>query len=148
MELGVAAIIVGAAVLIVPRLPNVAGSAVIRQNFPVAAVDRLQELQPDARVLAEYHWGGYVIYRVYDRGGRVFVDGRNDMYSDQILDDYVTIRNASPGWQQLLARYGVQAILLPPAAAITQGSARDSGWCEAYRDDVAVLLLKSCPNAT
>jgi hypothetical protein len=147
MELTVAALIVVAAAVIVPRLP-VAGPAVITRNFPVAAVDRLAEVQPDARVLAEYHWGGYVIYRLYDEGGRVFVDGRNDMYSDQILNDYVTIRNASDGWQQLLERYNVSAILLPPAAAITQGAATGIGWCEAYRDDVAVLLLKSCPRSS
>ena len=39
--------------------------------------------EPDARVLADYGWGGYVIYRMYAAGGRVFVDGRNDMYDQR-----------------------------------------------------------------
>src|SRR6185437_729591 len=95
------------------------------------------------RVLAEYGWGGYEIHRLYDSGGRVFVDGRNDMYSEQILNDYSHIRNADDGWQALLDRYGVQAILLPPGAPLVT-AADDAGWCEAYRDEVAVLLRPTC----
>jgi hypothetical protein len=145
MELGLAAVVLVAALIIVPRLPAVSGDTVVARSFPVAAVDRLQELDPDARVLAEYHWGGYVIYRLHDSGARVFVDGRNDMYDERILEDYVSIRNAEDGWEALLDSYGADAILLPPEAALTAGAARDAGWCEVHRDDVAVLLLPACP---
>ena len=34
--------------------------------------------------------GGYVIGLMTDDGARVFVDGRNDMYSEEILNDYNT----------------------------------------------------------
>jgi hypothetical protein len=105
----------------------------------------LEVLDPEARVFASYGWGGYLIYRLYDRGARVFVDGRNDMYSDQILEDYITIRDARDGWEQLLERYQVGAILLPPHAAVLAPAETDAGWCTAYRDDVAVLLLMACP---
>ena len=141
MELGMAAVVLVAAVIIVPRLPTVAGDRVIPRSFPVAAVDALEELDPDARVLAEYHWGGYVIYRLFDAGARVFVDGRNDMYDEGILEVYVSIRNAEPGWEILLASFGADAILLPPEAALVDGAAQDAGWCEVLRDEVAVLLL-------
>lgn len=144
MEGTVAVVIIIAAAIIVPRLPAVDPNRTIPRNFPVTAVDRLEGMNPDARVLAEYHWGGYVIYRLHDRGGRVFVDGRNDMYDQQILEDYVSIRNAAEGWQQLIERYRVNAILLPPEAALVSGTAQSAGWCEAFRDDVAVLLLPSC----
>jgi hypothetical protein len=143
--MGQAAVVLAAAVIIVPRLPAVAGERVIPRSFPVAAVDRLEELDPDARVLAEYHWGGYVIFRLYDSGARVFVDGRNDMYDERILEDYVRIRNAEPGWENLLDSYGADAILLPPDVALVSGAAEDAGWCEVHRDQVAVLLLTACP---
>ena len=145
MELSLAGAVVVSAAVIVPGLPGVSGAQVIPRNFPVAAVDRLATTQPAAHVLAEYQWGGYVIDRLYDSGARVFVDGRNDMYDQQILDDYVTIRNAEEGWQGLLAAYGPDAILLPPDAALVGGPAQAAGWCEVYRDDVAVLLLAACP---
>lgn len=144
MEMTAAALVVVAAAFIVPNLPAVAGERVIPRSFPVAGVAALQQDDPDARVLAEYGWGGYVINRMYDDGARVFVDGRNDMYPERILDDYTTIRNAGDGYEELLADYGVTAILLPPDAALVGGAAQEGGWCEAYRDDVAVLLL-GCP---
>ncbi len=145
MEMSVAALILAATLIVVPGLPAVAGHVVIPRTFPVAAIDRLEEIDPDARVFAEYQWGGYVTYRLFDAGALVFVDGRNDMYEEQILEDFVSIRNAEEGWERLLAEYGADAILLPPLAPLVKGSAQDSGWCEAHRDQVAVLLVSDCP---
>jgi hypothetical protein len=103
-------------------------------------------VKPDAHVLADYGWGGYTIHELYATGGRVFVDGRNDMYDQRILEDYDSIRNADPDWQQLVAAYGVDAILLKPDAALTRGPAQYAGWCEAYRNETQVLYLPTCPD--
>ena len=145
MELTLAAVVIVTAFAIaVPPSLTAAASANVAKRFPVNAVDVLEREAPSARVLAEYGWGGYVIYRLYDSGGRVFVDGRNEMYSEQILNDYSRIRAADPGWQSLVAQYGVQALLFPPDVTVVKGPAQAAGWCEAYRDDVAVLLMQSC----
>jgi hypothetical protein len=143
MELAVGVVVVIAAVVIIPRLPPVIDASSVARHFPVGAVDRLVEIEPDARVFAEYGWGGYVINRLYGFGGQVFVDGRNDMYSEQILNDYSHLRNADDGWQDLLDRYRVQAILLPSGAPLVRAT-KGEGWCVAYRDDVAVLVLPAC----
>jgi hypothetical protein len=79
---------------------------------------------------------------MHDHGGRVFVDGRNDMYSEQVLEDYSAIRAADPGWEALAAHYGVNAILLPPDTTLTRGPAASAGWCEILRDTIEVLYLK------
>ena len=138
-------VVVGSMAVLIPRPLTAAIDKELAERFPVAAVDRLMRIRPDARVLAEYGWGGYVIYRMNATGGRVFVDGRNDMYSEQILEDYSTIRDAGPGWQALVARYGVEAILLPPETTLTRGPAVSAGWCEVYRDATQVLYLPTCP---
>jgi hypothetical protein len=145
MEMTVAGLILAVTVIVVPGLPAVAGHVVIPRTFPVAAVDRLETLAPDARVFAEYQWGGYVINRLHDEGARVFVDGRNDMYDERILEDFASVRNAEAGWDGLLAEYGADAILLPPDVPLVEGPAQEIGWCEAYGDEVAVLLLRECP---
>jgi hypothetical protein len=136
------AIAIGSIAVLVPRDMNAATDADIAERFPIAGVDRLLQLEPDANVFAQYGWGGYVISRMYESGGRVFVDGRNDMYSQQVLDDYSAIRAADPGWEALAARYGVEAILLPPETTLTRGPAVEAGWCEILRDKVEVLYLK------
>jgi hypothetical protein len=146
MELGVGILIVTATVVILPSLPGLDARQNVERAFPVQAVDRLRSVLPDARVFAEYGWGGYVISRLYDSGGRVFVDGRNDMYDEAILRDFHTLRDAEPGWEDVLAGRPTDAVLLPPAAPLVRhGLLLESGWCEAYRDEVAVLLLESCP---
>lgn len=138
MEITAAAIVV-----VVAFVVTTGGATTVRgDDYPAAAVDVLLNEAPDARVLAEYGWGGYVISRISSSGGLVFVDGRNDMYDQQILEDYSTVRAADPGWPPILEKYGVDAILVPPKAAIAKGPAIDEGWCERYRDDQQVLLLR------
>jgi hypothetical protein len=144
MEAGVAILVLGAAAVVLPGVRGLSGDRVIPVRFPVAATAVLERVAPRTDVLTEYDWGGYLIHRLHDAGTRVFVDGRNDMYDERILDDYLRIRNAAEGWQELAQGYGVEAILLPPSAAVTDTAAAE-GWCEIHRDAVAVLLLRSCP---
>jgi hypothetical protein len=69
------------------------------------------------------------------------------MYSQQVLEDYSSIRAADPDWQELADRYGVEALLFPPEITLTRGPAKDAGWCEVLRDQWQVLYLRSCPPA-
>jgi len=146
MELATALVIAGGSMaVLIPRDINAAIDENIGERFPVAGVARLLQIQPNANVLAEYGWGGYVIWHMHESGGRVFVDGRNDMYSQQVLEDYTAIRAADPGWEALAAQYDVEAILLPPETTLTRGPAQSAGWCEMLRDEWQVLYLRSCP---
>jgi len=145
LETAVALVVaIAAVVILVPDDPAAASAEAIRRRYPVAAVDELVATNPDVRVLADYGWSGYVISRLYETGGRVFVDGRNDMYGDELLEQYSTVRAAEDGWDSIVERYGVEALLFPPTAPIVRGFAQDAGWCEALRDDVQVLLI-ACP---
>ena len=145
MELAVGIVIAIAAwVILVPADADAAAIETAAEAFPVQAVEQLSASDPDARVVAEYGWAGYVINQLYPTGGRVFVDGRNDMYPEAILEDYSTIRAADPGWEEVLERYDADWLLFPPDTAITRGAATDADWCETYRDEQQVLLGR-CP---
>lgn len=145
MELVMAAIISIAGVFVfVPRDPAAAVRESIDRELPVQGAEVLLSEVPDGRILAWYGWGGYVIGTMYDRGARVFVDGRNDMYDDAILEEYNLVRGAEPGWAEIPDRYDVDAMLFPPYEAISKGPALDAGWCEAYRDDNEVVFLRTC----
>jgi hypothetical protein len=115
-----------------------------RDRFPVAGVDRLAQLMPNARVLAHYGWGGYVIDRMRKGGAHVFVDGRNHLYGDSVLDEYSAIVAGDPGWERLVAKYRVTAILVHADSTLVHGLAQSAGWCEAYRDSLQVLLIREC----
>ncbi|MEX1278371.1 MAG: hypothetical protein WEI16_04890, partial [Chloroflexota bacterium] len=140
-----AVVVVLSAVLVLPQTPAADLEASIEARFPQQAISRLLATNPEARVLAEYGWGGYVIWSGYDTGARVFVDGRNDMYDQAVLEDYSAIRGADPGWEELLAAYEVDAMIWPPTVPLTRGPLDAAGWCEAYRDELQVLYLPQCP---
>ena len=145
MELGTAAVIVvGAVIILVPRGPAARVEEAIAERFPRAGIEQLRSIDPDVRVLTEYGWGGYVIHELHPTGGRVFVDGRNDMYDQRILEDYSAIRAADDGWEELADSHGVEAILLPPAAPVVRGFAQEAGWCEVLSDELQVLVMRDC----
>jgi hypothetical protein len=143
MEVSLATIVAFGALAI--TLPGSPGLEPDPDRFPVAATDRLTEVAPDARAFVEYGWGGFAISRLFTGGGRVFVDGRGDMFDEAILETYSSIRDAEGAWADELERWQVEAILLPPTAPLVAAATNEAGWCEAHRDDVAVLLLPDCP---
>jgi hypothetical protein len=142
IETGVSAVLIVAIAVVVGGMQR--GEDAVAASFPVDAVDELVVAQPEARLLVEYDWGGYAIHRLYDRGGRVFIDGRSDMYPRHIFEDYLALRQAQHGWEGLADAHRVEAILLPPGAPLVAAT-REAGWCEAHRDERAVLLLRNCP---
>jgi hypothetical protein len=145
LELGLGLLVAVAGLIIfLPRDPAAAVQASIERELPVQGVEVLQDRVPDGRIVAWYGWGGYVIGNMYDSGARVFVDGRNDMYPESILEEYTHIKRADPGWAEILDRYDPDALLFPPSEPITKGPAEDAGWCEAYRDDNEVVYLRAC----
>jgi hypothetical protein len=139
-------VLVGAVMLLVPADPEAVVRENVEENLPVQGAERLRALLPDARVAAEYGWGGYVIHELYPTGGTVMVDGRNDMYDQSILETYGKIREADPDWTDVADAYEIDALLFPPDKTITKGPAEAAGWCEAYRDENEVLYLRSCPS--
>ena len=140
-----AVVAVAGFLIFMPRDPAAAVDKSIERELPVQGVELLQERLPAGRILAWYGWGGYVGNLMYDDGGRVFVDGRNDMYDQAILEDYNRARAADAGWQEIVDRYEVDALLFPPDEPITKGPAETAGWCEAYSDQNEVIYLRSYP---
>lgn len=148
MELMVGGLVAVASVMIL--WPSDIEAAVQRSNdreLPVQGVELLKQAVPQGRIVSWYGWGGYVIGQMYPLGARVMVDGRNDMYDDMILREYDRIELADPGWDAIVDRYRVDALIFPPFEPITRGPATLAGWCEVYRDDNEVVYLRTCDAA-
>lgn len=142
LEIGLAMLVIVAVVVTLgPRITPQA-DAIREAGLPVASVERLTEERPEARILAEYGWAGYVIERLADGGARVFVDGRNDMYPEEILDAYSTLRAATGDWSSLLDAYAVDAILMRPTAPLVAAARARGDWCPAVEEPDQVLLLR------
>jgi hypothetical protein len=111
-------------------------------QFPQAAVAFLQASSPPQRIFVYYDWGGYAIWKLYPES-RVFVDGRADLYGDDMLRQFKTAVQLRNGWRQVLDGWNVQALLLPSSCALAQALALDPAWHTAFRDSQAIVFLRT-----
>lgn len=108
-------------------------------QLPMAATEKLADLDPGEPVLAPDAWGGYLVYRL---GPRIkpLVDDRHDLYGSAFFRDYLTLMHAEQGWQEILDRMRANWVLLPPKSPLANRLRQMSGWQVAHEDDTAVLL--------
>ncbi len=117
-------------------LPEAANEEVFRKGLPVNAVSYLRQEKPPGRLFNSYNWGGYLLWALPEYP--VFVDGRTDLYDDEILEEWLSIVRAEEGWQAALDRWGVRLVLLETDMPLV-GWLQEKGWRLLYSDEVAVI---------
>jgi hypothetical protein len=111
------------------------------EQFPARAVEFLTSHPLPGRLFAYYDWGGYAIWKLYPEY-RVFVDGRADLYGDDLLHQFRQVAELHDGWAKVLDQRGIQVVLVPPSGALAQGLLLDSRWHAEYQDSQAILFLR------
>jgi len=127
-----------AALLYAPHPPKKFRAEFDPKRYPAAAVSALGHY-PAARVFTFDQWGDYLIYRLYPHS-RVFVDGRSDFYGDDFETKLLDVLNVNYGWDQTLARFGVDTVLMPPNSPLTGALKESSRWRVVYDDGVALVF--------
>lgn len=120
-------------------LPTAAVQRAIEPHVPHGAVEYIKAHNPPGAIFNSYNWGGYLIWNTRERP--VFVDGRTDLYGDELLGEWLSIVSADEGWQQKLERWNVRLVLLEPSWALTK-VLPGAGWKLLYQDDLSVLYSK------
>jgi len=121
--------------------PVVAKRALNEGLFPVAAADWIERHEPAGNMYNPYQWGGYLIHRLYPRH-RVFMDGRVDMYGEEVFRDWVALREARGDWEQIASRYGVKWGLAEAGGALTEAVRSSANWEVVYEDRQAVVFAR------
>jgi len=107
---------------------------------PLEAFGYLKAHRPAGTLLNDYNWGGYVLWDLYPTYPS-FVDGRTDVFSEAVFDDYLRLWTAGEGWEAAMARYDIGVVLLPPDSPLLD-ALRRAGWREAFREDAAVVMVR------
>ena len=107
------------------------------QLFPKEAVVWLEKNEQTGNVLNEYNWGGYLIWRLPEY--KVFVDGRTDLFGDEILGEWLSFLEGGEKLETFLKRWDVDYVLLQPDRRVVSGLL-ESGWEKVYEDEQAVIL--------
>ena len=127
-----------AALLYAPHPPKGFRAEFDPTRYPADAVSALRQY-PAARVFTFDQWGDYLIYRLYPRS-RVFVDGRSDFYGEDFETKMLQVLNVNYGWDQTLARFAVDTVLMPPTSPLTGALKESCRWRVVYDDGVALVF--------
>jgi hypothetical protein len=108
--------------------------------FPVQAMNWLEAHPQDGRMLNEFNWGGYILYRSWPQQ-LVFLDSQSDFYGEAFMKKYEQIISARGDWASLLRNYQVDWVIIPPDLPLSKELTKQ-GWKTAYQDQTAVILVR------
>jgi hypothetical protein len=140
----VALVVLGAIIKVWTPLSPAFNEQQQREGLPVGAAAWVRQNRPTGEMFNSYNWGGYLVWALWP-DYRVFVDGRTDLYGDELLRQYLNAQLGRPGYEETLATYDVNFILTYPDDALSVRLACSGGWKEAYRDDVALVWVRQEP---
>ncbi len=109
-------------------------------RLPVQATNYLQKHKVTGLGFTKDNWGAYLYWRL---GESIFLDDKTDFYSQNLLDDYMTIFMTKPGWQQVLDKYKFAYILIPTGLPLQFDLEKMSGWKQVFSDPGSVLFVRA-----
>jgi hypothetical protein len=138
-------IVVGAGMIAYRAAPNLqpaTEAAAISAALPVQATDALSRMGRPLRVFNYYDYGGYLAWRLFPDGGRVFIDGRVEVYGPEIFSRYLRVSYLASGWQDVLTQAHPDAIVLPSGHPLVGILGQDHEWTVLSHDGVATVFTR------
>lgn len=120
----------------------VSGSPKILIQAPQTLAEAVQGgVPPGARLWVSQVWGSYFEFAV--PRDRIFVDSRIEVYPDAVWNDYMNASNAGAGWQVILSRWNVDAVILSSeqSGALLQAMRGDPGWRLVLETDQGAVFV-------
>jgi hypothetical protein len=111
----------------------------IASGYPARAARWLVENRGGEKLFNEYNWGGYLQWSL--PGFPTFVDGRTDLFGDEVVGEWITVVQAGAGWDEILARYGANLVMVEPGRPLVE-ELRKAGWQRLYEDAQVVIYSR------
>ena len=113
-----------------------------REQYPVAAVQFIQQHELRGNLLVFFDWGEMCLWEL--PGSRVSIDGRLDTcYPPEVITAHWKFYNGEPFDHVTLDLSHADFALLPSKLAGALALAKQEGWQAVYFDNTAVVLVKS-----
>ena len=119
--------------------PEKVNTKVFSDTLPVDAVKFIKEYRPQGKMFNSYNWGGYLLWELQEYP--VFVDGRTDLYNDEVINEWIQVVQAKEGWMDVLDHWGVGFVLLEPDRPVVQVLLSE-GWNMLYKDKLSIVISK------
>jgi hypothetical protein len=96
------------------------------------------------RMFNEYAWGGYLADRFFPQPDRrVYILSEGVLMGDAQLRRYHEVIALGPRWRRILDEDRVDYVVFDRGAALDDVLAGEPGWRLAYRDQTAVVYVRS-----
>ena len=109
------------------------------KRFPAKALKLFQNPESAERVFTSDVWGGYLIYRLYPQNESLCRRQIRPVRRG-VRQEVLNLMNAQYGWEQTLATYGVDTVLLPVDTPLTGALKESQRWRPAYDDGMAIVF--------
>lgn len=109
-------------------------------SMPSQGVEYVRAHSLGARMFNSYNWGGYLVHQLYP-DVKVSIDGRSDLYGDDLLQRYLDIGNLKPGWREELAEMDPDFIFLPRESPLAGELMHEPGWKLAFEGRVEAIFV-------
>lgn len=104
--------------------------------YPVHAVQYLADSDFQGNLLLPFEVGGYAMWKLHPKA-KVSIDGRYEVaYQPGVLEEHLLLFRAKRGWQDVLAKYPTDAVMIPRLSRLSAAMPSMIGWSRAYCDDV------------
>jgi len=144
------AVLAGLVILSLPGLQRFNPLLALRPPDPTldhlrGVVDVLQRDVGKGNVLARFEWGEYLTWAAHP-DFKVFMDGRIEIYPDEVWDAYATVTQGKPGWEKLLDDHRIDVLLLDEPYHRRTGLypviEQSADWRLHYKIEGAVLFVR------
>jgi len=108
------------------------------RGLPVGAVNYLKIHTPPGRLFNSYNWGGSLLWNLPEYP--VFIDGRTDLYDDELVNEWLSVVRGQDGWNLILDNYHINLILIELDRPLVRELRENSSWSLLYEDSVSVLF--------
>jgi hypothetical protein len=129
----------GVGLAVARAAPNSQASA-IAEAVPVEAARWVETNAAEARVFNTYSWGGYLARRLPE--ARIYIDGRSDIYGDEVIQRYAATLNVSTNPASLLDAAEIDVALLKPDAPLAGWLDKSDDWQRRYEDERSILWMR------
>jgi hypothetical protein len=86
----------------------------------------------------EDSWGGYFL--LYWPEQKVFIDGRDDFYSEAFLREFTDVSHVQPSWENVLTKYDVGWTILPAQHPLNRILELSPHWKLAYSNALTLVF--------
>lgn len=118
----------------------------VSSDTPVDLTRYLAAHPPEGLVFNTYEWGDYLLW-AGPEDLQVYTNSHAHLLPREIWNDYFTISRMASGWDDKLARYGVNTVVIDKKyhERFLEGMKRDPEWKLDYEDPLGAIFLRRHP---